>query len=263
MSGTDRAAGRALGRWASLALLLPLGACSWFTDFKDQPSVEPWESYAIVGLDSAALDTLPFVGQPMGSVPTTGERVPAWQVSYARLPATVDSMSGLVNPTAPDSASLDRGWKQYQINCAVCHGVAGEGNGPATLYGMPQLSVVNARVQGLTDGYLYGMIRNGRGLMPSYNRIEDLERWDVVNYIRGLQGRYAVRTGPAGQPGETGRTLPGASETAPQRPSPWFNPHRPGGVAQPRPAGEGAAAGTPAAPAGPATDSTAQPRPQP
>ncbi len=39
-----------------------------------------------------------------------------------------------------------------------------------------------------TDGYIWGMIRNGRGLMPTYNRIEELDRWDVVNYVRGLQG---------------------------------------------------------------------------
>ena len=36
------------------------------------------------------------------------------------------------------------------------------------------------------------MIRNGRGLMPPYNRIEEMDRWDVVNYVRGLQGRYPV-----------------------------------------------------------------------
>ena len=62
------------------------------------------------------------------------------------------------------------------------------------------------------------MIRNGRGLMPAYNRIEELERWDVVNYVRGLQGRYAVQTGPVGLPGETGDKLPGYSQTGPTRP---------------------------------------------
>ena len=40
------------------------------------------------------------------------------------------------------------------------------------------------------------MIRNGRGTMPTYNRIEEMERWDVVNYVRGLQdGDGADRTG--------------------------------------------------------------------
>ena len=69
---------------------------------------------------------------------------------------------------------------------------------------------------------LWGMIRNGRGLMPSYNRIEELDRWDVVNYVRGLQGRYAVTTGPVGLPGETGDKLPGYTQMGPTRPSPYY-----------------------------------------
>ena len=43
--------------------------------------------------------------------------------------------------------------------------------------------------KGRTDGYIFGMIRNGRGLMPPYNRIEEMDRWDVVNYVRALQGK--------------------------------------------------------------------------
>jgi hypothetical protein len=69
------------------------------------------------------------------------------------------------------------------------------------------------------------MIRNGRGLMPSYNRIEELERWDVVNYVRGLQGRYAVDTTMA-RAGVAGDALPAASVSAPTRPAPFFNPVR-------------------------------------
>ena len=58
--------------------------------------------------------------------------------------------------------------------------------------------------------------------MPSYNRIEELDRWDVVNYVRGLQGRYPVQTGPVGLPGETGDKVPGYSEMGPTRPSPYY-----------------------------------------
>ena len=50
-----------------------------------------------------------------------------------------------------------------------------------------------------SDGYIWGMIRNGRGLMPPYNRIEEMDRWDVVNYLRGLQGKYPV-DGRPGRP---------------------------------------------------------------
>ncbi len=39
-----------------------------------------------------------------------------------------------------------------------------------------------------TDGYRYGMIRVGRGLMPSYgHQITHFDRWHVVNYVRSLQ----------------------------------------------------------------------------
>jgi mono/diheme cytochrome c family protein len=149
---------------------------------------------------------------------------------------TIDSMAALANPVPADARSLDNGRKLYQINCAVCHGVTGQGNGSAVRYGMAGIALVNDRVRAMTDGYIWGMIRNGRGLMPSYNRLEELERWDVVNYIRGLQGRFPVDT-TMPPPGVTGNALPGASVTAPTRPAPYFNALRPaagpGGGRQP------------------------------
>jgi hypothetical protein len=116
------------------------------------------------------------------------------------------------------------GRKNYQINCSVCHGPSGKGfaEAPVTKYGIyaPPLNAGTAVTH--TDGYIWAIIRNGRGGMPSYNRIEELDRWDVVNYVRGLQGRYAVATGPVGLPGETGDKVPGPSQTGPTRPSPYY-----------------------------------------
>ena len=60
--------------------------------------------------------------------------------------------------------------------------------------------------------------------MPTANRIEEMERWDVVNYVRGLQGKYTVATGPVGRPGETGDKLPGATRDAPTVPVKYFHP---------------------------------------
>ena len=99
--------------------LASLSACEWFTDFKRQPKIDPWER-----LDSAGVR-----GNPQTSVPITGSVVPGFAVSYANMPATIDSMSTLRNPTPPDSASLLNGRKYYTINCAVCHGMAGKGDG--------------------------------------------------------------------------------------------------------------------------------------
>jgi mono/diheme cytochrome c family protein len=214
--------------------LLGLGGCSWFSDFRDQPRIEPWEA------EYAGNETTPF--PPGGSdtsfvhysVPITGNTVPGYVVSYGGSvtsapgalpnPAVVDSMSGVPNTHAPTRGSLDNGRKYYQINCAVCHGAAGMGNGPAVRFGVPAPNLLTPVTKGRTDGYIYGMIRNGRGLMPNYVRIEDDDRWDVVNYLRALQGAIpgvVADTSPAGYPGENGRMVPGYTRTAPTRPAPY------------------------------------------
>ncbi len=201
---------------------LTFGACDWFTDFKQQPSVHPWGEFSA---DSGELKG--FRGQPAGSVGTNGTLVSVYQVSGQPMPATVDSMSSLANPVSADERSLLNGRKYFQINCAVCHGENGDGNGalkqlnPA--YGFPP-SLLTDQAKGRSDGYVWGMIRNGRGLMPPYNRIEESDRWDVVNYLRGLQGKYAVTVGPVGRPGETGDKLPGVTRLGPTVPAKYFHP---------------------------------------
>jgi len=70
------------------------------------------------------------------------------------------------------------------------------------------------------------MIRNGRGLMPPYNRIEEMDRWDVVNYVRALQGvnGKTVAVGPLAPPGVTGDKVPGPTRMGPNVSAPFFNP---------------------------------------
>lgn len=206
------------------AMPLVLGGCSWLTDFRQQPSVGTWQSLTVDWSDT----TTPSRGAPQGSVPTTGTAVAAYQISYATSPLTIDSMSYLPNPVPATQESIDRGYKQYQINCTVCHGAGAAGNGPALRFGVGAPSLLTAITQGRTDGYLFGMLRNGRGLMPSMNRIPERDRWHVVNYVRGLQGRLpadiVVKKEPVGRPGDTGPTWPGYSELAPNRAVPFVKP---------------------------------------
>ncbi len=211
-----------LRRAAFAALPLALGACSWFTDFKQQPSVGTWQVFSA---DSAELKG--FRGNPAGSVNTNGTMMPAWVVSYGMLPNVIDSMSALANPVAADTGSVRRGRVYFQINCAPCHGRAGKGDGTATKLGMVPMPLVSDRVKNFTDGYIWGMMRNGRGLMPAYNRIEEMDRWDVVNYIRAVQGKVegvVADTTPAGLPGETGDKLPGYTQIGPTRPARYAHP---------------------------------------
>lgn len=207
-----------------LTLVLFSSACEWFTDFKQQPSVGTWQHFSS---DSAA--NRGFRGNPAGSVPTTGAAVPAYAISYSNTLATLDSFSVIRNPVPADARSLANGRQYYAINCAVCHGDTGDGNGvlkqlnPMYSFAPPLLLDLT---RNRTDGYLWGMIRNGRATMPSYNRIEDMDRWDVVNYMRGLQGMLPqpVPTGPLGSPGETGDKLPGATRMGPTVPSAHVRP---------------------------------------
>lgn len=201
-----------------LVLSLTLSGCEWFTDFKRQPSISTWEQVK----DS----TTPSRGNPQMSVPTTGTAVAGFQVSYGAFPATIDSMSGIRNPTPVSDSSLANGRKYFQINCAVCHGERAMGDGPATKYGFPGINLTLDLTKARTDGYIFGMIRNGRGLMPPYNRIEEMDRWDVVNYVRALQGVNGrqVPVGALAAPGVNGDKVPGPTRFGPNVPAPFFNP---------------------------------------
>jgi mono/diheme cytochrome c family protein len=207
-------------RLRPLVVLLPLllTACEWFTDFKRQASISTWE----VVTDS----TVPSRGNPQMSVPTTGTAMAGYQVSYSPFPATIDSMAGIANPTPVSDSSLANGRKYFQINCAVCHGERAMGDGPVTKFGMPGINLTTDMTKARTDGYIFGMIRNGRGLMPPYNRIEEMDRWDVVNYLRALQGVNGrqVEVGPLAPPGVTGDKVPGPSRMGPTVPAPFFKP---------------------------------------
>ena len=204
------------------APLLLLAACSWFTDFKQQPKVDPWES---------AADSIPPRGNPQGSVSIYGSAAPGFQYDRIGSPQALTTMGAIPNPIAADSTSVRRGRIQFQINCAVCHGPLGLGNGPVVKYGMfpPAIGAAANPAAGYTDGYLFGVIRNGKGLMPPYNRIEEPDRWDIVNYLRSLQGKLTIAADTShGRPGETGALVPGATQMGPTRPVPY---HRPGSPA--------------------------------
>ncbi len=126
---------------------------------------------------------------PRNSVPVAspGERwEPTIPKTEAALRAWGDTMT---NPLAMDEAVLVAGAEAFQTYCAVCHGVGGEGDGP--LVGAGKLpfatNLLLPITEERTDGYIYAVIRVGRGLMPSYARIPPAHRWAVVNYVRHLQ----------------------------------------------------------------------------
>jgi mono/diheme cytochrome c family protein len=216
MSAEQRTGWNTMGRVVLMACLLSgTTGCEWFTDFKRQPHVVTWESWRT--------DSLGVRGAPQGSVPLDGTAVPSWMVSYSPTIATLDSMSGIQNPVPVTEASLANGHKYFEINCAVCHGSNADGQTPNSRFGIISIPLTGEITKVRTDGYIFGMIRNGRNTMPSYNRIEERDRWDVVNYVRALQGlvtNVPFERGPLALPGVNGDMVPGPSTIAPYRPIP-------------------------------------------
>jgi mono/diheme cytochrome c family protein len=110
-------------------------------------------------------------------------------VGYPITPAIgFDAANTLANPHVATEASVAKGQQLYETFCVVCLGPLGHGDGPvvAKFIKPPDL---HGASRGYTDGYIFALITNGRGNMPSYNRIQADERWDLINYLRALQSR--------------------------------------------------------------------------
>lgn len=85
------------------------------------------------------------------------------------------------NPYAnrPDAAMA--GAKLFENHCAQCHGTDANGGRTAPSLRMPS-------VQNRSDAALFAFLTNGdiRRGMPSWSRIPDERRWQIVAYLRSL-----------------------------------------------------------------------------
>ena len=102
-----------------------------------------------------------------------------------------DAMAGLENPVTATAESVARGKYFYEINCYVCHGTTGIGDGPVGLKFVEKAPVDlnDAYTQDQTDGQLFFTLTRGRVLMPFYrDALSPSERWDVINYVRSEFG---------------------------------------------------------------------------
>jgi mono/diheme cytochrome c family protein len=80
-----------------------------------------------------------------------------------------------------------RGRERFDIHCAACHGVRGDGR---TVVAERMKLRAPPSILGVTDvpGRLYGVIAKGYGLMPSYAaQLPVDDRWAIVAYLRALQ----------------------------------------------------------------------------
>jgi mono/diheme cytochrome c family protein len=105
-------------------------------------------------------------------------------------PAFISNMGVPKNPVPADQTSFARGAELFQINCSVCHGLGGKGDGTVATYLQNKpADLTSPAVQFLSDGAIFMTITNGiPGYMPSLNEnLTVRERWDVVNFVRTLK----------------------------------------------------------------------------
>ena len=94
------------------------------------------------------------------------------------------------NPVPATAKSIENGRRLFHIYCAVCHGTHGKGMGPVATKFVPPPDITQAFFKARTDGFLYETVRRGGPLMPGLGEaLSPRERWDIVNYLRRLQGQ--------------------------------------------------------------------------
>lgn len=91
---------------------------------------------------------------------------------------------------------IEQGRVKYDIFCSSCHGPAGDGNGVTKPYGVLAASYHDDRLRNETDGYIYDVIMNGKGLMYGLeDRLSPEEAWSIVLYVRALQRSQNAKAG--------------------------------------------------------------------
>ena len=159
----------------------------WLPQMKWQIAVQPFERTMHDGKVDLFLP-------PEGAVPVGAPGSPVMN----KLDEA--AQSALPNPRPATLASLENGRVQYGTFCATCHGATGAGDGAVSMLGPIQgpfaavlpITGPGSLVRVRSDGHLYGTIRYGRRRMPAYQRIDEDSRWDIVNYVRYMNGQKGV-----------------------------------------------------------------------
>ena len=202
-------------RVAALALVIAVGTTGC-TDIENALAKVPFLAFM---KSSPAFD--PYEAPrpaPVGSVPVRGPFGDAPHATGNTQTDLMDLAARAPNPFAGDTAAAAAGQRVFLQHCSVCHGPQGAGDG--TILGPGRFpfapSLVTPFVAGYSDGYVYAVVRQGRGLMPAYGpRMTEAERWQVVNYVRSLAAAGAPLPASPAPSATTGSpTQPGPQPSA-------------------------------------------------
>ena len=103
----------------------------------------------------------------------------------------------LSNPTPDTPATVATGKALYQVNCAICHGIVGKGDGPAAFTLVPRQVNLQLHVPQHAPGEVFYWISTGvpGTAMPAWQdvdptngvpRLSDEDRWSVIRFVQAL-----------------------------------------------------------------------------
>ncbi len=98
------------------------------------------------------------------------------------------------NPIKHTAASIAQGKNLYRSQCAMCHGVKGDGKGDLAVEIKLKLKDYRdpAALRDITDGELFYILTKGKGQMPDQGeRLRPEQRWNMINYIRSISKKEA------------------------------------------------------------------------
>jgi mono/diheme cytochrome c family protein len=114
-------------------------------------------------------------------------------IHYANTPEDADRAGRELSfPHPPDAKTLEQGRQLYETFCAVCHGLAGDGDGPLVPLIPNPPAYSSEHVRAMPAGHLFHVVTFGSGRMPAYaSQVPAAERWSIVAYVQTLQRRHA------------------------------------------------------------------------
>ncbi len=103
------------------------------------------------------------------------------------------------NPFPITSKGLETGKRLYNIQCGICHGEKGDGNGylareDGGKYPVQPANFLLDEFLTASNGRYYHAIMHGKNVMGSYkDKLSYEERWQVLHYIRSLQAGHTKK----------------------------------------------------------------------